>query len=101
MRQLVGLNCGLCDKTGDRIVEGRFCTECGCPVHKECIRPTTAEDGSKGCATCGATLRRVKTEKKLEREDEALEQAAREQSSRLPYAYIVGLVGLAFLVLRV
>lgn len=69
MRQLVGLKCVICSKTVGSIVDGRFCTSCGCPVHLKCVRiaPLNAPVGT--CMDCGATADAVDREQALDIKD--------------------------------
>lgn len=59
MAQLVGCNCVLC---GERIaseLDGRFCNQCGQPVHTRCIR-SPSPFAEYGCAECGIDSGEVK-----------------------------------------
>jgi hypothetical protein len=48
--QLVGSSCAKCRERISSIVEGRFCQECGNPIHNACnSMPSRKED----CTTCG------------------------------------------------
>jgi hypothetical protein len=59
VRQLVGLSCVMCRQTVESISEGRFCPECGSPIHLECINPppTLEDDGT--CPGCGASRQQM------------------------------------------
>jgi hypothetical protein len=59
VRQLVGLSCVMCRQTVESISEGRFCPDCGSPIHRECINPPQALEDDGTCPGCGATEQQV------------------------------------------
>jgi hypothetical protein len=50
--QLIGLQCAACQKGITSIIDGRFCDECGNPVHQRCIA-ATQPSGEGKCSLCG------------------------------------------------
>jgi hypothetical protein len=56
VRQLAGLECAICDRPVDSVVEGRFCAGCDQPVHKECSNPPVDPVPLSTCRACGARL---------------------------------------------
>jgi hypothetical protein len=57
----------MCGKPVRSIIEGRFCAECGCPVHMKCMRPV--EPSVAGCLVCGAKPEQALRELQLDQED--------------------------------
>lgn len=70
MRQLAGLACVFCEKPIGSMMDGRFCTSCGCPVHTHCTRPAENAERFPGCSVCGATVEHVQREQGLHADDE-------------------------------
>lgn len=54
MRQLVGESCVLCRGRIDSVIEGRFCRQCGCPVHNTCVAQAIASPLEGRCTKCGS-----------------------------------------------
>src|SRR5687768_6392182 len=62
MPQLVGLPCIHCqDRIWDEL-EGRFCPDCGSPVHRRCAHEKLETGAAVGCSTCGASIESVQTQ---------------------------------------
>jgi hypothetical protein len=62
MRQLVGVTCVRREQRIGSIVEGRFCGECGCPVHNACVPPLPVRAAVGTCSACGAPTKYVEQE---------------------------------------
>jgi len=79
MPQLVGQNCTLCEKGIGSILEGHFCSECGCPVHNRCA-DNAQRQISGVCEVCGSASIRAEALREMERhETETLVQDIRSQ----------------------
>ena len=53
-RQIAGMKCVHCDSNIFSVVDGKFCSECCCPLHTECFRPNSGRGGA--CLVCGADV---------------------------------------------
>ena len=69
MRQLVGQLCVICGKKIGSIVDGRFCSECGCPIHGKCAQPGATADETVRCPVCGAQKADMEREQALHHRD--------------------------------
>jgi hypothetical protein len=65
MRQLVGLTCVICGKKIGSVTLGRFCPECGCPVHNNCMIGGQGDLAEPACSRCGAKSESILREKAL------------------------------------
>src|SRR5438045_2728337 len=67
--QLVGLDCVLCRKRIESIVDGTFCGRCGCPVHNSCALAAVERAQEGACPICGAAPAAVEEEQARLRAD--------------------------------
>jgi hypothetical protein len=54
MAQLVGETCAVCNDRIGCALDGKFCSACGNPVHKECAK--NSPESAVRCATCSGDL---------------------------------------------
>ena len=71
MMQLVGLDCVLCSETISSVLDGKFCSTCGCPVHSRCTKPSANRSGA--CAACGADAASIASHRERSQEEAATE----------------------------
>jgi len=67
MRQLVGLRCARCERAIPSIIDGRFCSECACPVHNRCAVPDPEK--LESCPICGSSVQAVAENREEEKAD--------------------------------
>jgi hypothetical protein len=65
MRQLVGLSCVVCAERIGSVIDGQFCSACGCPVHATCAKPNPDAAREAKCPNCGASAERAEQERRL------------------------------------
>jgi hypothetical protein len=61
MLQLVGQKCLICQQKLESILEGRFCEQCGCPIHNTCSERPREQRAPDSCEQCG-TPRQIAVE---------------------------------------
>jgi hypothetical protein len=57
MEQLVGCRCARCENAIWSVLEGRFCSHCGAPVHHQCAQPSIVN----ACPECGSVVDHAST----------------------------------------
>jgi hypothetical protein len=56
MVQLVGKSCARCSQRIATELSGKFCGECGSPVHDACAKPAPSDPDACPACGCGANL---------------------------------------------
>ena len=69
MMQLIGLDCVLCSERISSVLDGKFCSTCGCPVHSRCAKADASRSGV--CAACGADEASIAAHRQRSQEEAA------------------------------
>ena len=98
MTQLTGLTCALCNERIASVLDGEFCSTCGCPIHSRCAMPGTTRSGA--CTACGADAAAAAAHQQRS-EEEAAAQARGLRSHHVTWGTLLLGLGIPLLAIGV